>query len=147
MAPNQSLQAWLKSPDGPRFGRPGQPMKLEIQQFGWQLIKQLFALEDDKREGLVSGSLELLGQYYEQHRLKNPKLSGQPLLTARLSDLSLEGPGAVWSGLQLLMLAKKTALAENRELRLVGHSPAVLEVFELLNVAAYFGDHLVMDSP
>ncbi|MBT9587919.1 translocation/assembly module TamB domain-containing protein, partial [bacterium] len=30
-----------------------------------------------------------------------PKLSDQPLLTARLSDLSLEGPGAVWSGLQL----------------------------------------------
>jgi anti-anti-sigma regulatory factor len=29
---------------------------------------------------------------------------------------------------------------------LVGHSPAVMEVFELMNVAAYFGDHLVMDS-
>jgi hypothetical protein len=28
----------------------------------------------------------------------------------------------------------------------VGHSPAVLEVFELLNVAAYFGDQLLMDS-
>jgi anti-sigma B factor antagonist len=50
------------------------------------------------------------------------------------------------AGLQLLMLAKKTALAENRPLRLFGHSPAVLDVFELLNVAAYFGDHLVMDS-
>jgi anti-anti-sigma regulatory factor len=47
---------------------------------------------------------------------------------------------------QLLMLAKKTALAEGRELRLLAHSPAVIEVFELLNVAAYFGDPLVMDS-
>ena len=48
------------------------------------------------------------------------------------------------AGVQLLMLAKKEALAAQRELRLVGHSPAVLEVFELLNVAAYFSDPLVM---
>jgi anti-anti-sigma factor len=47
-------------------------------------------------------------------------------------------------GLQLLMLAKRTAAALGSELQLVGHSPAVLEVFELLNVAAYFGDHLVI---
>ena len=50
------------------------------------------------------------------------------------------------AGMQLLMLAKRTAVEQQRELRLVGHSPAVMEVFELLNVAAYFGDHLVMDS-
>jgi anti-anti-sigma regulatory factor len=50
------------------------------------------------------------------------------------------------AGVQLLMLAKKTALAQGRDIKLVGHSPAVMDVFELLNVAAYFGDHLVMDS-
>jgi anti-anti-sigma regulatory factor len=50
------------------------------------------------------------------------------------------------AGVQLLMLAKKTARAAGRDIKLVAHSPAVLEVFELLNVAAYFGDHLVMDS-
>jgi len=48
------------------------------------------------------------------------------------------------AGLQLLMLAKKTAQQRGRELRLAGHSPAVLEVFELLNVAAHFGDPLVI---
>jgi len=42
------------------------------------------------------------------------------------------------------MLAKRTAQALGSELQLVGHSPAVLEVFELLNVAAFFGDHLVI---
>ena len=47
-------------------------------------------------------------------------------------------------GLQLLMLAKRTAQVLGSELQLVGHSPAVLEVFELLNVAAFFGDHLVI---
>lgn len=50
------------------------------------------------------------------------------------------------SGLQLLMLAKKTALAQGRTLALVEHSEAVIEVFELLNVAGYFGDPLVMRS-
>jgi anti-anti-sigma regulatory factor len=50
------------------------------------------------------------------------------------------------AGVQLLMLAKQAALARNSELRLTGHSPAVLEVFELLNVAAYFSDPLVMAS-
>jgi anti-anti-sigma factor len=48
------------------------------------------------------------------------------------------------AGVQLLMLAKQAALAKKGELRLVGHSPAVMEVFELLNVAAYFNDPLVM---
>lgn len=50
------------------------------------------------------------------------------------------------AGLQLLILAKREALAAQRDLHLVRHSPAVLEVFDLLNMASYFGDHLVMDS-
>ncbi len=48
------------------------------------------------------------------------------------------------AGVQLLMLAKKTAQAQQRELRLFAHSPAVAEIFELLNLAAYFGDPLVI---
>ncbi|QTN28972.1 STAS domain-containing protein [Rhodoferax sp. AJA081-3] len=48
------------------------------------------------------------------------------------------------AGLQVLIMAKQAAKAQNRELRLVAHSPAVLEVFEILNVAAFFGDQLVM---
>lgn len=50
------------------------------------------------------------------------------------------------SGVQLLMLAKKTALAQGRPLNLVGHSEAVIDAFELLDVAGYFGDPLVMRS-
>jgi anti-sigma B factor antagonist len=64
-----------------------------------------------------------------------------------LTEIDLSGVTDLdTAGVQLLMLAKKAALGEGRELRLVGHSPAVIDVFELLNVAAYFGDHLVMDS-
>jgi anti-anti-sigma factor len=48
------------------------------------------------------------------------------------------------AGLQVLMLAKQTARADKRELRLSGHSPAVLDVFELLDLGAWFGDALLM---
>ncbi len=47
-------------------------------------------------------------------------------------------------GLQLLMLAKRTAKEKQGVLRLVGHSTAVLDAFDILNLAAYFGDHLVI---
>ena len=48
------------------------------------------------------------------------------------------------SGVQVLMLAKKMAAQQQRALRLTAHSPAVVEVFQILNVAAYFGDPLVI---
>jgi len=73
----------------------------------------------------------------------------KPLLVdnPELQEVDLSGVTEIdTAGVQLLMLAKKTAQAANADLHLLGHSPAVLEVFELLNVAAFFGDHLVMDS-
>jgi anti-sigma B factor antagonist len=48
------------------------------------------------------------------------------------------------AGLQVLILAKQTALAGERSLRLLDHSPAVVEVFEMLDLASYFGDPLVI---
>jgi anti-sigma B factor antagonist len=50
------------------------------------------------------------------------------------------------AGVQLLMAAKKTARDSQRELHLVGHSPAVLEVFETLDLAALFGDPLLIPA-
>ncbi len=65
-----------------------------------------------------------------------------------VTEINLAGVSEFDSaGLQLLMLAKKMALAQGRPLRLVEHSQAVLDVFELLQVAGYFGDPVVMDSP
>lgn len=48
------------------------------------------------------------------------------------------------AGLQVLMLAKQTAHAEQRTLRLVQHSPAVLEIFEMLDMGAFFGDAVLI---
>jgi anti-anti-sigma factor len=43
------------------------------------------------------------------------------------------------AGVQLLLLAKRTATARDKELHLVGQSPAVVNVFETLNLTQYFG--------
>jgi anti-sigma B factor antagonist len=44
------------------------------------------------------------------------------------------------AGVQILMLAERTARARHSELRLVAQSLAVLDVMELLNLGAYFGN-------
>lgn len=48
------------------------------------------------------------------------------------------------AGVQLLMLAKRSAAQLQRQVRLVSHSPAVMEVFALLDLAAWFGDPLLL---
>lgn len=50
------------------------------------------------------------------------------------------------AGVQILLLAKRAARARDGEVHLVGHSPAVLDVFELLDLGAHFGDQVVMSS-
>ena len=50
------------------------------------------------------------------------------------------------AGLQVLMLAKQTAGADKRELRLLQHSPAVMEIFEMLDLVAFFGDAVLIHS-
>ena len=48
------------------------------------------------------------------------------------------------AGLQILVLAKREALRTGKALRLVGHSPACLEVLDHYGLAGYFGDPLVL---
>jgi anti-anti-sigma factor len=43
------------------------------------------------------------------------------------------------AGVQLLIASKKAAVALQRELRLVEHSPAVREVFAMLNLNVHLG--------
>jgi anti-anti-sigma factor len=50
------------------------------------------------------------------------------------------------SGVQLLMLMKREALATGKALKLSGHSAAVLEVFELLGLGGWFGDPQVLPA-
>lgn len=50
------------------------------------------------------------------------------------------------AGLQLLILAKREAEARGLRLELTGHSAAVREVLDLCNMAAHFGDPVVIPS-
>lgn len=55
-------------------------------------------------------------------------------------ELDLSGVNELdTAGVQLLLLAKRTALTRNKDLRLVGQSATVVQVFEMLNLATYFG--------
>jgi anti-anti-sigma factor len=69
----------------------------------------------------------------------------QALDSAPQLEIDLSGVTEIdTSGVQLLMLAKRRSQALQRELRLANHSPAVVEVIELLDLAAYFGDPLIV---
>lgn len=50
------------------------------------------------------------------------------------------------AGLQLLVLLKKEAALAGKEVRLLAHSPAVRSVIELCNMAAEFGDPLLIPA-
>lgn len=50
------------------------------------------------------------------------------------------------AGIQALMHLHELALRKKKSLRMVRHSPAVLEVLALFNLEAYFGDPLVLPA-
>lgn len=69
------------------------------------------------------------------------------LRQARVLELDLSGVTELdTAGLQVLMLAKQAAAADQRELRLVQHSPAVVEIFEMLDLGAFFGDAVLIHA-
>lgn len=100
-SPRQSMMQWFTSNNGPRFGQGAQPFRLFVEKFAYTLGRSLLGLPDDGRSGRVSGDLQLLGQWFEQHRLDKPKLSGRPLASLQASEIEVEGPGAAWSGFRL----------------------------------------------
>ena len=62
-------------------------------------------------------------------------------------EIDLSGVTEIDSaGIQLLLLAKRSSNANQRTLRLIAHSPAVIDAFELFNLAGYFGDPIVIPS-
>lgn len=50
------------------------------------------------------------------------------------------------AGVQLLLLLKAESQKRGFTLKLLGHSEAVVEVFELLKLGAYFGDPIVFPA-
>lgn len=50
------------------------------------------------------------------------------------------------SGLQLLFLAKREAQRADKRMTLVNHSPASMQVLDMFNMSAYFGDPVVIPA-
>ena len=50
------------------------------------------------------------------------------------------------AGLQLLVLAKTEAQAQNKTLSLTDHSPAVLSMLELCDLEGFFGDTVLIHA-
>ena len=83
---------------------------------------------------------------YRAAELKSELLGA--LQPERELELDLSGVSELDTcGVQLLMLAKRSADAQGSALRLVGHSPAVLDVFDVFDLAGWFGDPLVIAAP
>jgi anti-sigma B factor antagonist len=71
----------------------------------------------------------------------------EALRKTRVLEIELSGVTELdTAGLQVLMLAKQTAAATQRELRLVQHSPAVVEIIEMLDLVAFFGDAVLIHA-
>ena len=80
---------------------------------------------------------------YRAHELKKVLLDS--LQESDVVDIDLSAVTELDTvGVQLLILTKREAQAKQRMVRLSRHSPAVVEVFELLNLFPYFGDPLVI---
>jgi len=50
------------------------------------------------------------------------------------------------AGLQLLILAKREAARLNKDLDIVAHSPSVRQTLDFCNLAAFFGDPVVISA-
>lgn len=92
-----------------------------------------------------SATLFLEGELniYRALELKDTMLGA--LRDAATLEVDLAGVTEIdTAGLQILMLAKQAARVANKEVRLGGHSPAVLDAIQLLDLGAYFGDPLLI---
>lgn len=95
----------------------------------------------------AAGTLYIVGEMtiYRAAELKDVLL--QALQAPRPLEVDLAEVTDIDSaGVQLLMMAKQAARAQGTDLRLVRHSPAVLDVFELLDLAGHFGDPLLVPA-
>jgi anti-sigma B factor antagonist len=92
-------------------------------------------------KAVVEGSMTI----YEAAADKPLLLSA--VATAKETEIDLSSVDEMdTAGVQLLILVKRESLKAGKVLRLTGHSPASLDVFERYNLGAYFGDAAVVSS-
>jgi anti-sigma B factor antagonist len=105
------------------------------------------AMEIRTRMNGTQGCLAIEGEMtiYTAEALKE-RLMGA-LLECTEIELDLSGVTEIDSaGQQLLVLAKLESMIDNKTLRLVRHSPAVVEVIDLCGLAGFFGDPILIHA-
>lgn len=103
----------------------------------------MFQIEAITHEGAPSLRLEGELTIYSVSEAKDQlhaALDTQPTLQLNLADLEELDT----AGVQLLIWLKQEAHRRGKTLVLYAHSPAVLEVFDLLKVARMFGDPILI---
>lgn len=82
---------------------------------------------------------------YTALELKDKLLA--PLAQCADLEVDLAGVSEIDSaGLQLLVMLKQEAKSQNKNLTISGHSPAVLEIFDLCQLEGFFGDPVLIIS-
>jgi len=82
---------------------------------------------------------------YHAMALKDQLLEGLDCSDALELDLS-QVAEIDTAGLQLLMLAKREAGSRNKPLSIVAHSPVVRQTIDFCNLAAFFGDPVIITA-
>ncbi len=95
--------------------------------------------EEGRRRLRIGGELNVYSAPELKRQLLD-HLDAAPELEINLSQVGEMDT----AGFQVLYLAKREAMKNGKTLRLTSHSPAVLEVMDLYNMAAYFGDPVVV---
>lgn len=97
------------------------------------------ATQDDEPCLRLEGELTIYS-VAEARDLLSAALDPGPVLQLNLSAVEELDT----AGVQLLVWLKQEARRRGRTLVLTGHSPAVVEVFDLLQVAGLFGDAILI---
>lgn len=99
-----------------------------------------------KNDGVLHISIKDDMTIYNAQALKDTLL-GYCHAGTRELNLDLSAVNEIDSaGLQLLLVLKAEARQRGFSLRLLRHSEAVIEVFELLKLGMYFGDPIVIPA-
>lgn len=98
---------------------------------------------DSAGDGMTHLVIEGEMTIYRAAELKDVLLSA--MRGARVIEVDLSQVSEIdSSGMQLMIAAKREAMAAGKQLHFAGHGRAVLEVLDLCDLSTFFGDQIVI---
>lgn len=100
----------------------------------------------DSNKGLCTIRVESEMTIYEAQEMN--KTLKKSIDTCKQIELNLEGVSELdTAGVQILLMAKRAAEKCGKPFNITSHSEAVVQTFDLLNIAHEFGDPIVISKP